>query len=157
MNFNKVFIIGNLTRDPETRSLPSGQPVASFAVATNRFWTKNGRQEKQTEFHNVVAFGKSAEIASQYLSRGKSVMVEGRLQTRNWEGKDGLKRNRTEIVVERLQLGPRLGGGGGGSPQGQGAGREEAPESQQAAPKAEEIGTIEYPPDEDINPDEIPF
>lgn len=151
MNLNKVFIIGNLTRDPEMRTLPSGQPLASFGVATNRYWTKNGARQEQTEFHNVVAFGKSAEIASQYLARGKSVLVEGRLQTRQWEGKDGVKRSRTEIIAERVQLGPRgQGGKDGRMPQE----HQESP----PAPKAEEIETIEYPSDEEeIKPDQIPF
>jgi len=150
MNLNKVFVIGNLTRDPELRTLPSGQPVASFGVATNRYWTKNGARQEQTEFHNIVAFGKTADLVSQYMRRGNQIMVEGRLQTRSWEGKDGVKRSRTEIVAERIQLGPRPGGGGGQAP----SQRQAAP----AQPKAEEIETIEYPADEEeINPDQIPF
>ncbi|MEK7085372.1 MAG: single-stranded DNA-binding protein [Patescibacteria group bacterium] len=149
MNLNKAFIIGNLTRDPEMRTLPSGQPVASFGVATNRYWTKNGARQEQTEFHNIVAFGKTADLVSQYSKRGNQIMVEGRLQTRQWEGKDGVKRSRTEIVAERIQLGPRPSGGGGGQAHPQ---NQTAP----AAPKAEEIETIEYP-EEEINPDQIPF
>ena len=153
MNLNKVFLIGNLTRDPEMRALPSGQSVASFGIATNRFYTKGGQKEKQAEFHNIVAFGRLAEIASQYLSRGKMVFIEGRIQTRNWEAKDGAKRNRTEIIVESMQLGPRTGGYGdehnqpAQSPSDNVAGK---------AGKTEEVETIEYPSD-DINPDEIPF
>jgi len=143
MNLNKVFVIGNLTRDPELRTLPSGQPVASFGVATNRFWTREGKREEQTEFHNVVMFGRLAEIASQYLAKGKMVMVEGRLQTRSWEDKEGGKRNRTEIVAERMQLGPRGGTPGTGEPR-------------RAETGKEELETIEYPTEE-INPDEIPF
>ena len=151
MNLNKAFIIGNLTRDPELRTLPSGQPVASFGVATNRFWTKNGEKQEQTEFHNIVAFGKMADLVSQYMKRGNQILVEGRLQTRSWEGKDGAKRNKTEIVAERIQLGPR----GAGKPV-------ESPSDIQAGPPqskglgGEELDTIEYPA-EDINPDEIPF
>ena len=161
MNLNKVFVIGNLTRDPEMRTLPSGQPVASFGLATNRVWSKNGKRESQAEFHNIVAFGRLAEIASQYLGRGKMVLIEGRIQTRTWQSKDGAKKNRTDIIAERLQLGPRGGAGGkpadlpaegspqAGSPTDNQAGREET-----AEPEA--IDTIEYP-SEDINPDEIPF
>lgn len=109
MNVNKAIICGNLTRDPEERTLPSGQPVSSFAVATNRVWTDaDGQKQEQAEFHNVVAFGKLAEICNQYLSKGRLVYVEGRLQTRTWEGQDGVKRNRTEIVAETMQMGPRL-------------------------------------------------
>lgn len=108
MNLNKVFILGRLTKDPQVRSLPSGQPVANFGMATNRvFYDKNRQKQEQTEFHNIVAFGRSAEIAQQYLKRGSLLLIEGRLQTRSWEGKDGIKRYRTEIIVENLQLGPR--------------------------------------------------
>ena len=145
MNLNKVFLIGNLTRDPETRSLPSGQPVASFGLATNRIFNRDGKRESQAEFHNIVAFGRLAEIASQYLAKGKMVLVEGRLVTRNWEAKDGGKRNRTEIIAERLQLGPRLGPS------------REPDESPPPPPASKEkIDTIEYP-GEEINPEEIPF
>ncbi len=108
MNLNRVFILGNLTRDPENRTLPSGQPVANFGIATNRFFTdKNGTKQKQAEFHNIVTFGRLAEIASQYLQKGGLVLIEGRLQTRNWEDQNGVKHYRTEIIAERMQLGPR--------------------------------------------------
>jgi single-strand DNA-binding protein len=108
MNLNKVFILGRLTQDPQVKSLPSGQTVANFGVATNRiFYNQNREKQEQTEFHNVVAFGKLADTARQYLRQGSMVLIEGRLQTRNWEGKDGVKRYRTEIIVENLQLGPK--------------------------------------------------
>ncbi|HBT81572.1 hypothetical protein A2757_01090 [Candidatus Giovannonibacteria bacterium RIFCSPHIGHO2_01_FULL_48_47] len=149
MNLNKAFLIGNLTRDPELRTLPSGQPVASFGLATNRVFTRDGKQERQAEFHNIVAFGRLAEIASQYLSKGKMALVEGRLVTRNWEAKDGTKRNRTEIIAERLQLGPRL------APPAGRAGQTEAP-PEEPKRSEEKLDTIEYP-SEEINPDEIPF
>lgn len=111
MNLNKVFIIGNLTRDPELRMLPSGAPVVSFGVATNRIWkNQQGQKQEEVQFHNVVVFGRQAEIANQYLSKGRMVFIEGRIQTRDWEGKDGVKRNRTEIIAERVQFGPRPGG-----------------------------------------------
>lgn len=111
MNLNKVFIIGNLTRDPELRMLPSGAPVVSFGVATNRIWkNQQGQKQEEVQFHNVVVFGRQAEIANQYLSKGRMVFIEGRIQTRDWEGKDGVKRSRTEIIAERVQFGPRPGG-----------------------------------------------
>lgn len=110
MNLNKVFVLGNVTRDPEQKNLPSGQPVASFGVATNRFYTQNGEKKQDTEFHNIVTFGRLAEIASQYLKKGSLVLIEGRLRTRNWQDSSGNKHYRTEITAERLQLGPRAGG-----------------------------------------------
>lgn len=117
MNLNKVFIVGNLTRDPELKSLPSGTAVASFGVATNRVWNnQNGEKQEDTQFHNIVAFGRQAEIVNQYLKKGSSILIEGRLQTQSWEGQDGIKRYKTEIVAERIQLGPRSGGSGGGAP-----------------------------------------
>ena len=98
--YHKVIIVGNLGRDPEMRYTPDGQPVTTFGVATNRRWTnKEGEQQEAAEFHNFVAWGKLAEICSQLLKKGRRVYVEGRLQTRSWEGKDGVNRQRTEIVV----------------------------------------------------------
>jgi single-strand DNA-binding protein len=111
MNFNKVIIIGRLTRDPETKSLASGQSVVNFGVATSRFFTdKSEQKQQQTEFHNIVLFGRLAEIASQYLNKGSLVLIEGRLQTRAWEDSTGNKRTRTEIIGQSLQLGPRTTG-----------------------------------------------
>lgn len=113
MNFNKAFILGNVTRDPETRALPSGQPVASFGLATNRFYTDQSGQKKQdAEFHNVVAFGKLADIVTRYVTKGSLVFVEGRIKTRNWQNQQGVKQYRTEIIAETLQLGPRGMSGG---------------------------------------------
>jgi len=110
MNFNKAIILGNLTRDPDSRTLPSGQPVVNFSIATNRVYTDQGGNKQQTvEFHNVVVFGKLADICSRYLNKGKMVLIEGRIQTRSWQGQDGVKRYRTEIVAENIQLGPRGG------------------------------------------------
>lgn len=102
INLNRATIIGNCTRDPEMRYIPSGQGVTSFSVATNRRWTKDGEDREETEFHNVVAWGKLAEIAHQILKKGGKVYVEGRLQTRSWEGQDGVTRQRTEIIAENL-------------------------------------------------------
>lgn len=109
MNLNKAILVGRLTRDPEVKSLPSGQQVASFGLATSRFYKdKEGEKQEQTEFHNIVFFGRIAEIASQYLKKGSLTLIEGRIQTRSWEDKEtGKKIYRTEIVGESLQLGPR--------------------------------------------------
>ncbi len=109
MNLNKVFILGNLTRDPELRQIPSGQNVATFSVATNRAWTdKSGVKQTQVEFHNIVLWGRLAEIAHQYLAKGRLVFIEGRMNTRAWQDQQtGQKRSRTEIVAETMQLGPR--------------------------------------------------
>ena len=103
MDLNRVMLIGNLTRDPELRNTPNGKSVASMSIATNRFWTDaQGQKQKEAEFHNIVMWSKLAEIASQYLHRGSKVYVEGRLQTREWTGQDGIKRYRTEIVADNL-------------------------------------------------------
>lgn len=103
MDLNRVTILGRLARDPELRSLPTGKSVASFAVATGRMWTdQNGQKQQQTEFHNVVLWGKMGEVANQYLRKGSRIYVEGRLQTRDWTGQDGVKRYRTEIVADNM-------------------------------------------------------
>lgn len=113
MNLNKVFIFGNLTRDPERRSLPSGQAVVSMGVATNRFFISQGQKQTDVEYHNVVLFGKQAEIAAQYLKKGSSVLIEGRIKTRSWQDQQGQKHYKTEIIGERMQLGPRTSGSTG--------------------------------------------
>lgn len=156
MNFNKAIIAGNLTRDPEMRSLPSGQSVASFGVATNYFFTdKQGQKQKQAEFHNVVAFGKLAEIAKQYLTKGSLALIEGRIVYRNWQTQTGEKKYRTEIIAERMQLGPRRNASPAAGDEQE---KEREPEKEpQSPPRAEEeIPTINYD-EEDINPDKIPF
>jgi len=99
---NKVIIIGNLTRDPEMKYTPNGRPVVTFGVATNRQWTVNGEQKEETEFHNVTAWGKLAEICSQILVKGRKVYIEGRLRTRNWEDQNGVRHYRTEIVASDM-------------------------------------------------------
>ena|SRR5688572_11934464 len=104
-SFNQVILVGNMARDPELRTIPSGQSVASFAVATNRVWqNQDGQQQEQADFHNIVAWGKLAELAQQYLSKGRKVMVVGRLQTRSWEGEDGKKNYRTEVVANDISF-----------------------------------------------------
>jgi len=142
--------MGNLTKDPELKTLPSGSSVANFGIATNRVWkNQQGEKQEEVQFHNIVVFGKQADTVSQYLKKGSSVLVEGRLQTRNWEAQDGTKRTKTEIVAERVQFGPRRQAGGF-------AGKE-APETGKSNAKQEEqLETIEYP-EEDIKPEEIPF
>ncbi len=108
MNFNKAIIVGRLTRDPETRTTPNGQTVASIGVATSRVWNSNsGEKKEKVEFHSIVAWGKLAEICGQYLTKGQLALFEGRLETRTWEGQDGVKRSKTEIVAENMQMGPR--------------------------------------------------
>lgn len=142
MYLNKVIIIGNLTRDPELKALPSGSKVANFSVATNRVWYNEAKEKQEAvEYHNVVCFGKQAETISQYMKKGSQILVEGRLQTRNWEA-DGVKKYATEIILENFQFG------------------------QKAKPKIDDVkkevventasDEIEYP-EEDINPDDIPF
>jgi single-strand DNA-binding protein len=114
---NKVILIGNLGRDPEVRSTPSGQQVANFTLATSRRWKdKNGQRQEQTEWHQIVVWGRQAEIAGQYLTKGRLIFVEGRLQTRSWDDRQtGQKRFTTEVVCDNFQM---LGGrGGGGAPE----------------------------------------
>ncbi|MFZ3020057.1 MAG: single-stranded DNA-binding protein [Minisyncoccia bacterium] len=147
MNINKALIFGNLTRDPEVRSLPSGIQVSSLSIATNRTWKdKEGKKQDSVDYHNVVAFGKQAEIIAQYCRKGSSLFVEGRIQTRSWEDKtSGEKKYRTEIVIENFQFGPKRTGSDNSS----------ADKSQDVAPDSsgEEI---EYP-QENIQTDDIPF
>lgn len=112
MNLNKAMIIGRLTKDPEGRTTTSGRSVTSFSVATNRVWSDaSGAKQEATEYHNVVLWGRLAEIAAQYLVKGQEVYVEGRLQTRSWEGQDGVKRYTTEIVGDNMQMGSKAKGG----------------------------------------------
>lgn len=104
MDLNRATVLGRLTRDPEVRTTPNGRSVASMAIATNRVWVNQntGAKEEKVEFHNCVLWGKLAEIAGQYLSKGRRVYVEGRLETRDWTGNDGIKRYRTEIIVDNM-------------------------------------------------------
>lgn len=155
MNLNKVFIIGNLTRDPELRTLPSGAAVASFGVATNRVWKNaQGQRQEEVQFHNIVVFGRQAETTSQYLTKGSMVMVEGRLNTRSWDSPAGTKNYRTEIVAERVQFGPR-NTGRGGSGEGAPAGGSSAKQFK-SAPQSGEIPEIDIN-EEDIKPEDLPF
>lgn len=155
MYLNKVFLYGNLTRDPEVRALPSGQQVASFALATNRTYTdKSGTKQESTEFHNIVAFGRQAEVIAQYLKKGRPVFVEGRIQTRSWDDKSsGEKKYRTEIVIENFQFGPSTMGGG----EARGGDR---PAFQKGGAKGgagkKEDNEVQYP-EETVSADDIPF
>lgn len=144
MNLNKVFLIGRLTRDPETRTLPSGQQVTSFGLATDIYYQdKNGQRQQKTEFHNIVTFGRLAEIANQYLSKGSLALIEGRIQTRNWQDNSGTKRSRTEIIAERMQLGPKTA-------------EKISPTKEEKIPLEEDIPVIEED-EEEIDVRDIPF
>ena len=125
MYINKAILFGNLTRDPELRSLPSGMNVCNFSIATNRVYRdREGKKQEQTDFHNVVVFGRQADTVAQYLKKGSSVFIEGRIQTRSWDDKtSGEKKYRTEVVADRVQFGPKPGGGGRSAGSGQGGGQ----------------------------------
>lgn len=145
MNLNKAMIIGNVTRDPELKSTPSGQNVVSFGVATNLVWTdQSGQQQKKTEFHNIIAWRKLAEICAKYLHRGSKVYLEGRLQTTDWTGNDGVKRYRTEIVAENMIMLDSKGAAPGSAPI--------------SGPNNETVIEIpEEPGEEEIRIENIPF
>ncbi len=149
---NKAILLGNLGRDPEIRSTTSGRQVANFSLATNRRWTdRDGNRQEQTEWHNIVCFGRQAEIAGQYLTRGKQIFVEGRIQTNSWEDRQtGETKYRTEIICDYFQMLGQRGDSGGGY-QGQSAGGSQSFGSGQAQPQpAQDPG----PEPED---DDIPF
>lgn len=151
MNLNKVLIIGRVTADPQLRTTPGGQAVTSFSIATNRVWNnKAGQKQEETEFHNIVAWGRTAEIASQFLQKGAMAYVEGRLQTRSWQDKQGQARKTTEIICETLQLGPRPAGGGAGG----GRSAIAAP-AQGGTPAEEEIPVIDL--EDEIKAEDLPF
>ncbi|MCC7196855.1 single-stranded DNA-binding protein [Candidatus Peregrinibacteria bacterium] len=124
MSLNRAQLIGNLTRDPELRQIPGGSTVASFSIATNFTWNdQQGQKQEKAEFHNIVAWRKLAEICGQYLKKGSKVFIEGRMQTREWEGEDGVKRYRTEIVADNMiMLSGKSGGMGGGDEMSYGSG-----------------------------------
>jgi single-strand DNA-binding protein len=153
MYLNKAIIIGNLTRDPELKSLPSGVKVCSFSVATNRTWKdKSGARQEAADYHNVVVFDRAAENVAQYMKKGSQIMVEGRMQTRSWDDSaTGTKKYRTEIVAATVQFGSKnTGDGSGYTPKTAPAGGAKAEKDE------DELGTIEYP-DEQISAEDIPF
>ncbi len=156
MNLNKAFVLGNVTRDPEVRNLPSGQQVASFSIATNRFYTVNNEKKQDTEFHNIVCFGKLADISSRYLKKGALVLIEGRIQTRSWADKQsGEKKYRTEILAESMQLGPRGAGAPTGGGESSRTGYGEPASAQGSGAATDEIPVIEenYTPPANISLD----
>lgn len=164
MNLNKVFVLGNLTNDPELRQIPSGQSVCSFGIATNRFYTDSmGQKQQQAEFHNIVAWGRQAEIIHQYLKKGSLALIEGRLQTRSWQDQQGNRKWKTEIIAERLQLGPKSISGGNinANPRGEFGDSSSQPSQQNQSnqPKQDEPPIIELPSDEEeeIDVKDIPF
>jgi len=155
MYLNKVFIIGNLTRDPELKALPSGTKVCSFSVATNRVYKdKDGNRQDATEFHNVSAFARVGELVAQYMKKGSQVYVEGRLQTRSWES-NGEKKYRTEIIADTVQFGNRPTGSGSSSAGSSVGNTTSKTKDEGSAPDAP-ADKIDYPTEE-INPDDIPF
>ncbi|MDP3661397.1 MAG: single-stranded DNA-binding protein [bacterium] len=153
MYINKAILYGNLTRDPELKALPSGAKVVEFGMATNRVYKdKDGNNKEEAEFHNIVSFGRQAEVIAQYLKKGSPIFLEGRIRTRNWEAKDGTgKRYKTEIVIDRFQFGPRPAGGGVGSFTGK------ARPDVSAGGELKDSGEVIQYPEEDIKPEDIPF
>ena len=148
MYINKVQILGNITRDPELKALPSGVSVTSFSVATNRVWKdKDGQKKEEAEFHNITLFGNTAENVSRYMKKGSQIYIEGRLQTRSWEDKEtGKKVYRTEIIGENVQFGNNKDA----DSKSTGSARKESPRKTEAEEQWEEVS-------DDINPDDIPF
>ncbi|MBU3965265.1 single-stranded DNA-binding protein [Patescibacteria group bacterium] len=164
MNLNKVFVLGNLTRDPEVRTIASGQQVASFSIATNRVWYNQAKEKNQeVEFHNIVAWGRLAEIAGQYFTKGKMVLVEGRIKTRSWQAQDGTKKYRTEIIAENMQMGPKTQGGAERQDntdplrQAEDETRREAPAPEEASPAENPASPTSQGEAEEIKIDEVPF
>jgi single-strand DNA-binding protein len=155
-NLNRVMLIGNLTRDPEVKTIPSGQQVATYALATNRRWTtQQGETQDATEYHEIVAWGKLAELSQQLFHKGKKAYIEGRLQTRSWDAPDGSKRQRTEIIAENIiALSPREGGS-----------ESSYPSSESKTTKAKSSSTQEQPkddapqagPSDEIDLSDLPF
>ena len=168
MYLNKVYLIGNLTRDPELKSLPTGNKVTQFSIATNRVYKlENGTKQESTEYHNIVVFGRQAETSAQYLKKGQNVLIEGRIQTRSWDDKtSGEKKYRTEIVAESVQFGSKTGGDGASNYQagssdnnsasGQSSNAGTASKSSTAQSSADAgLDTIDY--GEELDPNDIPF
>lgn len=148
MNLNKVFLLGRLTADPQLRVTPTGHQVGTFSIATNRVWNdKVSGKREEVEYHNIVVWGRQAEIAQKFLGRGGLVLVEGRIQTRSWDDKQGQKRKTTEVVAERIQLGPRSA----------------SPQFKEVKPQVNEIPVISLdelgadPTSSDIKPEDLPF
>jgi single-strand DNA-binding protein len=150
MYLNKAMVYGNLTRDPELKALPNGMQVCSFSLATNRVYNdRDGKRQEAVDYHNIVVFGKQAENCGKYLTKGNSTYVEGRMQTRSWD-KDGVKQYRTEVIADRVQFGPKGGSASGGG----------APASSDSSSKgnsdSRDSALPDYP-EQEINPEDIPF
>lgn len=155
MYINKAIVVGNLTRDPELKTLPNGSKVCSFGVATNRTWKdQNGQKQEAADYHNIVCFGKQAEIVAQWMKKGSQICVEGRMTTRSWDDKDtGKKMYRTEIIAENVQFGSKPSNNGGGNySENKTSPKSETTEKVQLD---DNLGTIDY--GESINPEDIPF
>lgn len=153
MYLNKVFIIGNLTRDPELKAIPSGIKVCSFSVATNRVWKdKNGQRQEAADYHNIVVFGRQAETVAEYMKKGSQVMIEGRMQTRSWDDQaTNTKKYRTEVIADRIQFGSTGGSKVGGADQSVNQNNSSSQDKDDNS-----LDTIEYP-EEQINAEDIPF
>lgn len=151
MYLNKAFVLGNLTRDPELKSMPTGNKVTTFSIATNRVYKDAaGNRQESSEFHNIVVYGRQAETSAQFLKKGQQVLIEGRIQTRSWDDQNGGgKKYRTEIVADSVQFGSKTGG----APSGATSSESSAPSN--ASSQGEELDTIDY--GEAVNPDDIPF
>lgn len=149
MDFNKVIIVGRVVVNPEMRNTPTGQSVTTLSVATNRTWTdKTGEKKEEAEFHNVVLWGRQAEVATQFLTKGATVLIEGRLQTRTWNDKQGVQHRTTEIMAEKMQLGPRFSGNSSDS---------KSFNSNKSLKKDEDIPTINLEDEDTKSLDDIPF
>lgn len=144
MNLNKVMLIGNVTRDPEIKKIPSGQSVVALGLATNRRWTdKAGQKQEQVEYHNIVAWNKLADIIGQYVKKGSKIYIEGRLQTRSWDDQSGTKKYKTEIVADNLIMLDKAGAAGGAASSPAASQEATQPEPTQSEPE--------------INVEDIPF
>lgn len=147
MYLNKAILYGNLTRDPELKALPSGIQVCSFSIATNRnYKDRDGNRQESVDYHNIVSFGKQAEVIAKYVTKGSGIYVEGRMQTRSWD-KDGVKQYRTEVVMDKFEFGLKSAGGG-------------AANNNDGSKQQDNSGGAPILPDypeEDINPEDIPF
>jgi len=154
MNLNKATIIGRVTQDIELKTTNTGRQVASFSIATNRTWKdQSGAKQEKTDFHNIVAWGRQAEVIAQYVTKGQELYVEGRLETRSWDDDSGKKNYRTEIILDQFEFGAKPGGYGGGAAAADAGAATAA--SVDSGP-AEPTGQVAYPTDE-IDPDDIPF
>ena len=158
MNLNKAIIAGRLTADPQLRTIASGQAVATFSLATNRVWTdKAGAKQEAAEFHNIVVWGRQAEIVAKFLTKGAIALVEGRLQTRSWDDQQGMKHWKTEVVADRVQFGPRPAGVpySGGGAQNFAAAQQFSHQASPAQEPAPELPTIQV--EDEIKAEDLPF